>query len=229
MKLQKLILDKLDEESLYILGEKYPSLKTDLELKKRLESCDFQIYLPVLDFLSLNNGPKSLNIRQGLYNMRHCFPWKIGIIYDFRSGQINSIDVRIGEDFGRYRLNGKRLLFNWLDMNENKKMLRETVSNNANTSLFSTSLSLEDSMQVRDLILNNTKLSLKIKVENKNIISLKREQPLGEDFVVSLESIHSSRNSVELSRDRGGMSQIFEDIPISFSPEIKTYLSVISN
>ena len=49
--LKNLILDKVDDESLYILRERFPSLNIDLEWNKRLNSCDSEIYLPTLYFL----------------------------------------------------------------------------------------------------------------------------------------------------------------------------------
>ena len=153
--LKNLILDKVDDESLYILRERFPSLNIDLEWNKRLNSCDSEIYLPTLYFLLENKIKKSQLINSGLYNLRNCFPWRIGVIYDFRYGQVKSVEIRIGENLGRYKFEGKNILFSWLDSDKNKKMLREIISFNSKESLFSRMLNNEKSIQVRDLILNN--------------------------------------------------------------------------
>ena len=226
MNLQSLILDRLDEHSLFLLNQNYHSLQIDKEFRKRLESCNEEVYLQVLDFLLIHkNLLKNNEIKLGLYNMRNCFPWKIGIVYDFRSGRVENIEIRIGTGFGRYSLKGSKILFTWLDSFENKKMLRETISDNSKTSLFSNKLSKEESMQIRDLILNNKTLSLDVYIENKNVQSFPNN-PLREDFVANISGISSMNNYISLNNKK---SVRFENISIKFAPEVKKYLSVISN
>ena len=238
-KLENLILDKLDDESLYMLREKYPSLNIDLEWNRRLNNCDPEVYIPTLNFLSSLNSLSSLNplsyknqnsqlIRSGLYNLRNCFPWKIGVIYDFQYGQVKSVEIRIGTNLGRYKLQGQKILFSWLDSNENKKMLRETVSSNSSNSLFSTKLNVEKTKEVRDLILNNEKLNVNIIIINTLTRSFPEENPLKENFTAYPYSISSNLKTIQLMDEIHDANIVsFEKIPINFSDELKTYISVI--
>jgi len=228
MNLQSLILDRLDEDSLFLLSQSYPSLKIDAEFKKRLESCDKEVYLPVLDFLLERKNKKSYEIRSGLYNLRNCFPWRIGVVYDFRTGRIENVEVRIGTGFGRYNLKGSKILFTWLDSFENKKMLRETISYNSKTSLFSNKLSKEKSMEIRDLILNNKTLNVDISIERKNVQSFPNN-PLGENYVVFVTGVGSSNNYFLVNDNKNETKSVrFENVKIKFAPDVKKYLSVIS-
>ena len=224
MNLQSLILERLDEHSLFLLSQNYPSLQSDKEFRKRLESCDKEIYLPVLNFLLENKINKNYEIRAGLYNMRNCFPWKIGVVYDFRTGKVENVEIRIGTGFGRYSLKGSKILFTWLDSFENKKMLRETVSDNSKPSLFSNKLNKEQSIEIRDLILNNENLTIDLYIEKKNIQTF-QNNPLREDYVVNVSGIGSSSNYVNLDNRK---SVRFENVHIKFAPEVKKYLSAIS-
>ena len=228
MNLQNLILDKLDEESLYFLSLKYPSLRIEEEWKRRLSTCKEEDYLPVLEFFSSEKISKSRLVLSALYNLRYCFPWKIGVIYNFKTGKIYSAEIRIGHHFGRYQVKGKNLLFSWLDVNENKKMLREVVSSNyTKRSLFSTVLDEIKSKKVRDLILNNKKLTLDLLVIQKNIVSIPTQQPLREDFVVYPYFISSEFTSVKLTDETGNNTSRIE-VPIRFSSEVEQYLKAIS-
>ena len=230
MNLQSLILDRLDEDSLFLLSQTYPTLQSDKEFRKRLESCDKEIYLPVIDYLLENKIEKSYEIRAGLYNMRNCFPWRIGVVYDYRTGRIENLEIRIGTGFGRYALRGSKTLFTWLDSSEHKKMLRETVSNNSKISLFSKKLNKEKSMEIRDLILNNKTLTVDINIEKKNVQTF-QNNPLREDYVATVSGISSSNNYINLNNtyDSNSKSVRFTNVNINFAPEVKKYLSVISS
>lgn len=229
-KLENLILDKLDDESLYILRQNYPSLNIDLEWNRRLNNCDPEVYIPTLNFLSSNKIKKSYLIRSGLYNLRNCFPWRIGVIYDFRYGQVKSVEIRIGANLGRYKLQGQGILFSWLDSNENKKMLREIVSSNSKNSLFSTKLDHEKTKEVRDLILNNENLNINIVIINTLTRSFPKENPLKENFTAYPYSISSNLKTIQLIDEIQEPNIVrFEKIPIKFSDELKTYISVIKN
>lgn len=226
--LKNLILDKVDDESLYILRERFPSLNIDLEWNKRLNSCDSEIYLPTLYFLLENKIKKSQLINSGLYNLRNCFPWRIGVIYDFRYGQVKSVEIRIGENLGRYKFEGKNILFSWLDSDKNKKMLREIISFNSKESLFSTILNNEKSIQVRDLILNNQTLSVDVAVINDLTRSFPEENPLKENFIAQPYSISSNLQTIQLIPQTNKTKIVrFEKIPIRFSDDVKTYISTI--
>ena len=103
-------------------------------------------------------------------------------------------------------------------------MLREIISYNSKSSLFSQKLSKEKSIEIRDLILNNKTLTIDIGIEEKNVQSFPGN-PLREDYVSYVSGVGSSNNYVSLDERK---SVRFENIPIQFSPEVKKYLSAIS-
>ena len=227
--LKNIILERLDDESLSELGEIYPSLNVDLEWARRLNTCDSKNYLSTLYFLSENKIKKSNIINRALYNLRNCFPWKIGVIYDFQYGQIKSVDIRIGENFGRYKYRGRKMIFGHSDANISKKMLREIISSNSNTGLFSTTLDKNLSNQVRDLILNNQTLSVDIAIKRELTQTYPGYQPVGENFIAQPFSISSNLQKIQLIPDIEASNIVtVNKVPISFSDEVKTYISAIT-
>lgn len=238
-RLDQLILDRIDDESLELLRVNYPSLKikVDEEWKRRLLSCDRELFLPLLDFLYTHNVEKSTTLKQGLYGMRTCFPWKIGAVYDFRTGQVKKLEIKLGWVNRTYSVEGNPILFSWLDANENKMLLREFVSNNTNSSLFSTKLDRTKTEEVRDFLLDNKFLNVDViimQARNKAFRSFPKDHPLsgGEDFVVSPYRIYNKNKSILFSEvplpQNSGEVVSFSNIPIIFSQEVKKYLDVIS-
>lgn len=224
-KLEDLILHRLDEESLFLLGERYPSLNVDRELCRRLLKKDKEIYIPVLDLLLDTKMKKSYNIRMALKCMEFC--WKIGVIYDFVTGQVKLIEIRIGDNFGKYKLDGKNMIFLWLDVNENKKMLREITSDNCPKNIFSQSLNKQMSEKVRQLILNNKFLTVEVSISNSLNRSFEDSHPLREKYVVHPFSISNEKENIQLL-DNGKNLIRYENIPVRKSPEVEKYLQVLS-
>lgn len=243
-KLEHLILDRIDEPSLYFLYLNYPGLKVDDEWKRRLLSCDPEKYLPVLDFLYSQNIEKTLQkslplnstIKQGLYGVRKCFPWKVGVIYNYQTGQVKSLEIRMGYVNKRYRNAGSPVLFSWLDANENRVLLREIISSNSNNSIFSLKLEEEKSNLGRDLILDNKKLGIEvaiIKATHRGFRSFPHQHPLsgGEEFVVYPCRIFNENKSIKIydSPNTDNVQIVsFSNIPITFSPDVSKYLAIIS-
>lgn len=233
-RLENLILDRIDDESLYLLYERYPSLRIDEEWKRRLISCDPFQYLPTLNLLYQKNIPKSVALKQGLYQMRNCFPFRIAVIYDYRTGQVKSLHVRLGITTSRYTYKGNPITFTWLDANESKKLLREIISSNSSPSQFSIKLGAEESKQVRDMLLGHKVVDLDVIVIpaiNNPFHSFPSSSPLtgGEDFVVYPRKISTQNKSVILYPANPDQNIIsFPNIQVKYSPDVIKYLSVIS-
>jgi len=236
-RLEEIILDRIDNESLFSIYMNYPNLKLTVheEWKRRLLSCDRELYSPLLDFLYTHNVEKSLLLKQGLYGLRKCFQWKFGVVYDFRTGNVKSLELRLGNVRKKYEYDGKPILFEWLDANENKMLLREIISSNANSSIFSLKLDKDKSEQVRDLLLDNKVLNLDvivIEAMNKSFHSFPQKQPLsgGEEFVVYPYRIYNKNKSIPIYDSNDGNIKIlsFSNIPIIISSEVKKYLDIIS-
>jgi len=226
--LKNIILERLDDESLSELRQVYPSLNVDLEWARRLNTCDSKNYLPTLYFLSENKIRKTNVINRALYNLRNCFPWKIGVIYDFQYGQIKSVEIRIGENFGRYKYRGQKMIFARSDANTSKKMLREIVSANSKIGLFSTKIDKNLSNEVRDLILNNQTLDVDVAIKKELTQTYTEFQPVRENFIVQPFSISSNLHTIQLIPDIQQSNIVrVNKVPISFSDEVKTYLSTI--
>ena len=232
-KLEEIILDRIDEEGLYYLNERYPTLRIDEEWKRRLLSCDPEIYNGTLNILAEKNVKKTKVLKQALYDMRKCFPFRIGVVYDFRTGQVKSVEVRIGVLGVKYRYQSSPLLFTWLDVNESKMLLREVISSNSKNSLFSEKLDAEVSNKVRDLLLDNTTIDVTVstlQATNRPFHTFPRASPLhgGEDFVVYPTQIKKGDHSIDLLHKPGSQVISYTNIPIKFSNDVLKYLSVIS-
>ena len=231
-KLEEIILDRIDDQSLYLLNREYPSLRIDHEWSKRLLSCDPDVYTSTLDILLEKNVKISKVLKHALYEMRKCFPFRIAVIYDFRNGQVKSLEIRMGENKGKYRYQSSPLVFTWLDANESKMLLREVISSNSKSSLFSEKLDNEKSVQVRDLLLDNSTVDvtiLKLQATNIPFHTFPRSSPLhgGEDFVVYPSRIKKGNVQIELFSKEGGETMTYTNIPIKFSSDVIKYLAVI--
>ena len=235
-KLEHLILDRIDEPSLYLLHLNYPGLKVDEEWRRRLQSCDPKSYLPVLDFLYNRNIPLSIPLKQGLFSVRNCFPWKVGVVYNYQTGQVKSLEIRMGHVNRRYKNAGSPVLFSWLDANENRVLLREIISSNTDSSIFSLKLDEEKSNYIRDLFLDNKKLGIEvaiIKATHRGFRSFPQQHPLsgGEEFVVYPSRIFNQNKSIQIydSPNTDNVQIVsFPNIPITFSPDVAKYLAIIS-
>lgn len=231
-KLEEIILDRIDDDGLHLLNKKYPSLRIDHEWSRRLLSCDSDIYSPVLDILLEKKIKKSKVLKHSLYEMRKCFPWRIGVVYDFRNGQVKSLEIRMGNDNGKYRYQSSPLLFTWLDANESKMLLRETISYNSKSSVFSEKLDFESSNKVRDLLLDNSTIDIDVLILTAvNVPFRTFPSPLhgGEDFIVYPSRIKKGNISIDLINKPNSQIVSYTNIPIKFSSDVIKYLAVISS
>ncbi len=232
-KLEEIILDRIDDRSLYNLNNRYPSLRIDEEWKRRLLSCDAEIYMPVLDLFEKENVIKTQVLKKALYDMRKCFPWRIGVVYDFRNGHVKSLEIRLGNNNSKYRFETSPLLFTWLDVNESKKLLREVISSNSKSSIFSEKLDSEQSDKVRDLLLDNRNIDVEVsilKAVDRPFYTFPRASPLpgGEDYVVYPTRIKKGEKEVVLLKKDNTQTVSYKNVPIKFSDEVRKYISVIS-
>ena len=231
-KLEEIILDRIDDQSLHLLNLRYSSLRIDHEWSRRLLSCNPDVYMPTLDILLEKNVKKTKVLKHALYEMRKCFPWRIGVVYDFRNGQVKSLEVRLGSTIEKYRYQSSPVLFTWLDANESKMLLREVISSNSKSSLFSEKLDSENSNKVRDLLLDNSSVDLTVSIlqaTTKPFHTFPRASPLhgGEDFVVYPSRIKKGNISLDLFSKEGEKTMTYTNIPIRFSSDVIKYLAVI--
>ena len=231
-KLQDIILDRIDDESLYQLNKQYPSLKVDEEWARRLLSCNIETYMQTLEILE-KNKVKTKVINKALYEMRKCFPWRIGVVYDFRTGQVKSLEVRLGASNLKYQYQGSPIVFTWLDANESKKLLREVISSNSQASLFSVKLEEDKSEKVRDLLLDNRTVDVDVILmvaTNNAFNTFPRDNPLsgGEDYIVYPSTVRKGDISIDIFPKQLYQVVSYKNIPIKFSSDVFKYLSVIS-
>lgn len=233
LKLENLILDTFDEKKLYNLDINYPFLNIYDEWVKRMNTCNPNLYLPLLEYIINGQIKKTFEIQKSLNKIGESFPWKIAVIYDYRTGHIKSIEIRIGNKFGKYNVSSKPICFNWLYVNSNKLLMREIVSSNSVSTYLSLQLNEEMSEKVRNLLLTNENLSLDVlivKSENGySFQSIPNSNPLleGEGFIVYPFMLFSEYSSIQL-RQHINDSEILrcENISIKTSYEVKKYLQI---
>jgi hypothetical protein len=91
----------------------------------------------VIDFLYLyQNDPtvsnqwlRSLYIRNGLYKLLDCLPWKIGVIYNYTNNDniISHVEIMVGGSRA-YKIGNKYFKTTWLNSEQTKLTVREVVS-----------------------------------------------------------------------------------------------------
>lgn len=216
--LRKEILSRLDNQSLYDLHQEYPSLRITEEWKRRLSSCDPEEYTDLLDFLIQNPIEKDKNIKEGLENLKNCFPWRIGVVYNYETGRPERIEVKVGET-GKYKSKkGIPLTFTWLHSEKSKLLVQELTSSNAKSlGKNITSKTTENvSKTVRDYLFQNP--TLKINIERQENIHNTFDQTLPR------ENFFLFPTAIILDNHRLGYSNHFSDnfvlvVKPSFSPD----------
>ena len=229
MSLRNTVLDRLDEESLHELSVKYPSLLIDEEWKKRLSSCDRNVYIPVLNIIKKYNIEKTKSILDGLETLRYCFPWRIGVVYDYMTGAIKNEEIHIGDFPGRYKYK-KPLSFTWLESDKNKLMLREITSYNSESSRKNISYPSDPELShlISNILLENDRVKLDyaiISADNKSIKTYDNPLPNYERYEIFPYKV----NEVPLVEPVSNY-MIYTDIniPVKYSPDVQTYLEILN-
>jgi len=136
--LKGIILEKADEQSLYDLYKFYPSMETYKEFGRRLGTCDYGEYLPVIDFLTDLEDDEFLKFlfhqqefKSNLDKLIQCLSWKIAAIYNYSNGKVENVFV--GIDFKqKYKdSKNKSVISNWLSAKNSKIIYREIISLNS--------------------------------------------------------------------------------------------------
>jgi hypothetical protein len=235
LKLENLILNTFNEKNLHEIETNYNFLNIHDEWVRRLNSCDPNLYLPVLEYILEKKIQKTYQIEKSLHKIKNSFPWKIGVVYDYRTGHVKNIEIRIGNNFGKYNVNNKPLSFNWLYVNTNKLLMREIVSENCNPTKLTSILDEESSEQIRNFILSNKRLTVNVMVVRAEIgnsfRSLPNTNPLdeGEEFIVYPYEICSETIKMKLVEDMNNSIILqYKNINIKTSIDVDKYMETIS-
>lgn len=224
MNLKDEILERLENEVLFEWHIRYPSIRIDKEITRRLSNCDYSI------LEHLEKIEKTSSITQGLLNFRKCIPWRIGVIYDYTSGQIKNVEISVGK-FGRYNVNGKSLTFTWLEANKHKKMLREIVSQSSPiiSENITTQINEEKSLNVLDLLLKSKSVYIKIGFFSGSR-TFNTPFAFSENYELLPVLISDGVSDIHLL-DHEGRNPSFDmtNISIQFSPEVLHYIKIMND
>lgn len=214
--LQEVILRDVDENSLYELTEVYPSFITETEKEycRRLFSSPNNI----LDFLLFKKIPKSPLLKNALNDYKRQIPWSIGVIYDYRYGVIKSIEIRVGNGFGKYFYKDQPLIFNWLYSDKHKLMLKEV-----------THRCVDFRLNVIDFLLFNENINVEVAVmKQERSFSHAYGYPLSEveNYILYPIRISNEENSIELKEIKSDMIKSYQ-VHIRKSELVQRYLDVL--
>jgi hypothetical protein len=215
--LKESIFEKIDEESLYKLSEIYPSLCLDTEKEyfKRL----FSDTANIIDFLLSKKIYKSQLITNGLKSLKMHIPWSIGVIYDYRYGDIKSVEIRLGDGFGKYFYKNQPLIFNWLYSDKHKLMLKEITHN-----------SVDLGVDVIDFLLFNESLDVEIAIiKQEQSFSHAYGYPLTEVeiYILFPVKISNGEKFIQLKELKCDIIKSYR-VHIRKSELVKKYLRVLS-
>ena len=221
-KLKREILENLDDESLYQLHLKYPSLLVTQEWKRKLSSGNPEEYKNVLDLLLNEKIPKDIHILEGLNNLKYLFPWRIGIIYNYQTGHLENIEVKVG-NVGKYKSNKNiPLTFTWLYAKESHLLLREMTSHNASNlgKKISFPLPENSSRIVTDILFGNENIEIKVGGYHRDEINT-FEHPLEKEiYHLYPLGLFTERKKLDFISFISHPPQTFEyDVRIQFSEE----------
>lgn len=228
MLLRHNILERLDVLSLHKLDLEYPSLCVDEELALRLSRRDDSI--EILNFIIENKIKKSNKIEAGLLRLKNNFFWSIGCVYDYRFGTIKNIEIRLGSNFGKYKINGKPIIFDWLNCNYSKFMLREITSDNYYFRNLSFQVDFHLTSEVRELLLHSQRVNVEVLILKENCISFLNSPPFleVENFSVIPYSISSSFSKIQLLPEIPNAKTLIYNIPINICEEVAKYKMAMS-
>lgn len=227
--LQELVLSKYNLNELINLHQTRPDL-SNKEVFRRLSACDLSL-LEILDKFRNQYG-YSPYIIQGLKNVKKCLPWRIGVIYNYLTGNIVKVEVSIGIT-GRYTANRKPLLISWLAASVHHMLLRQVVSSSY-PSEYNSNITYhlqqdEYSEKITDFLLNSSYLFvylITLQPEGKTFAS---EQPLpgSERYQVFPVAISDGKTTFELANTENLRPDVLETVSISFSREVEQYRQII--
>lgn len=165
MNLTEIILNDQDIETLYDWAHRLNLTDIEREIQNRLTSCDPNIYNPIIDFLYNNRGDSivagwinSSYVQQGLISHLDCIPWKIGVVYDYRteSFSFNNIGIILGNRRWIRDKKGKIFKPSWLHSSKSGLVMRELVSLNTHPiKHISRVVNVSLDHTIRRLLLNN--------------------------------------------------------------------------
>lgn len=161
------ILSQQSIENLYLMYKSKNIIDIEIEIERRLVSCDTNLSVPVIKFLYINKDDNiikewlnSIYVKRGISSAIECIPWKIGVIYDYtdQSYRINNISIILGKPIPYKTKDGRYYKPTWLNANETKLMLREVISSysrpiNNNISVVTHNVELDNA--IRNNLLNN--------------------------------------------------------------------------
>ena len=226
--LEELVLSKYDLTELLNLHQSRPDL-SNKEIFRRLSNCDLRV-LDILDKIKDQNG-YSPYIVQGLINVKKCLPWRIGVVYNYLTGQVQSIEISVGIT-GRYKVHRKPFLVSWLAASVHKMLLRQVVSSGYppeyNTNI-TYHLPEEYSEKITEFLLNSSYLLvylLSLQPENKTFAK-EQSLPGSERFQVFPVAISDGKTTFELANTENLRPDALETVPIRFSEDVEKYKQII--
>jgi len=191
----------------------------------------------VLKFFLENKVEKTKIIREGLYEMRKRFPWRIGTIYNYKTGTLTALQVKIGNMSGankNYTLSGNTIMFSWLDANQHGRLLREIVSDDSLASNLSVTVDEKTADSVRDLLLDSKEVRINVlkKTAIDKVFRSFLQNSLGEDYLFIPEAIENIKllpGKVEKTEevDNPTSESFHYAAAVNHLADVKLYLNVL--
>ena len=219
MNLQREILSRLTDSDLVELQNKLPTLQADGKLAKRLRNGEVETLMALV---KIDEMTPLLRKALREYPMR----WRVGVIYNYQTGQSINIQVTLGEDAKkRYQIDGQKIMFTWLDSKDHHLVLREV-----NNFVDQRNRKKIDNPEVLPLLLDQDIISVGF-TQIDGVQSYELPLPKGEYFnyvpnTLFFKYYQPVYQTIYLNPMLEN-NLVFSGVPVQKSPEVEIYKSLL--
>ena len=225
--LTEIILRSYSISQLYKTYSDTGIVDIEREIERRLSLYD----VPTIEFLfSLPKSDqllKSPYIKNGLKSALSMVPWKIGVVYNYRSAQFDfaNLEILLGKSRA-YQTSAGYYKPTWLEANRTGLIYREFVSRNSSiyNGRISKYVTPDLDSVVRQILINNNSVGLSICLYPPQTNSFNNPLPGGEHKEMWPCSLSLNNISYALTAGPGPVMQDF-NVTVSKTPD---YLKLIS-
>ena len=215
MNLQREILSRLTDSDLVELQNKLPTLQADGELARRLRNGEAETLMAMTKLDEMTP-----QLRKAL--REYPMAWRVGVIYYYNTGGVHSLQIAVGEAAKkRYQINGRKIMFTWLDSKDHQMVLREV-----NNFVVQMNRMKIDNPEVLPFLLAHDELSVGVTELNYGR-SYDTPLPGNEYTIIPNVLIDNARNIVYLNDLKGVNHSVYSGVTVQKSPEVEVYKSLL--
>lgn len=212
MNLQSHILERFYSKDLVDLHNQVPTVRADVEIANRLRAGDIETLMAIKEIREMTPL-----LREAV--REYPMPWRIGIIYNYQTGKIISVQASLGVAARkRYQVQGRPIKFSWLDSRKSQLVLYEV--NNFEEGGGKHRL---DNRDVLPVLLNNQVVLVRLAlISNPQGWTYETPLPSGENYRYQPVQIETKNTVVPLFPN-GIQRSVGEKVKVETGPDVEIY------